>query len=81
MRTEVDFLLNRGREWLAIEAKTAHGVSDQALRGLRAIDGLKGLVRRILVLPAGRRLVTRDGIDVLAVDQFLRALDEGKLWP
>lgn len=80
-RTEVDFLLNRGREWLAIEAKTVTGVSDEALRGLRAVDGLKGLVRRILVLPSGRRLLTRDGIDVLPVDQFLRGLDEGSLWP
>jgi predicted AAA+ superfamily ATPase len=80
-RTEVDFLLNRGREWLAIEAKTAASVSEETLRGLRAIDGLKGLVRRVLVLPGGRRLLTRDGIDVLPVGELLRALDEGSLWP
>ncbi|MFI5394418.1 MAG: ATP-binding protein [Candidatus Binatia bacterium] len=80
-RTQVDFLLNRGSEWLAIGTKTAAGVSDDALRGLRAIAGLKGLVRRVLVVPGGRRLLSRDGIDVLPVDQFLRALDEGALWP
>ncbi len=80
-RTEVDFLLQRGREWLAIEAKAGAAVSDDALRGLRAIDGLKGLVRRILVHPGGRRLLTRDGIDVLPVGDFLRAVDDGSLWP
>ena len=80
-RTEVDFLLNRGREWLALEAKTTTNVSDKTVRGLRAINGLKGLVRRVLVCPGGRRLLTREGIDVLPVDEFLRALDEGTLWP
>ncbi|MBI1816122.1 MAG: ATP-binding protein [Deltaproteobacteria bacterium] len=80
-RTEVDFLLARGREWLAIEAKVATTIDDDALRGLRAVEGLKGLARRILVHPGGRRARTRDGIDVLPVGDFLDAVANGSLWP
>jgi predicted AAA+ superfamily ATPase len=79
-RTEVDFLLKKGARWLAIEAKSATSVGDDALRGLRAIHGLKGLVRRIVVHPGSRRLVTRDGIEIWPVSHFLRALDEESLW-
>ena len=37
-RIEVDFLLRRGREWMAIEAKSGTGVRPDDLRGLRAIE-------------------------------------------
>lgn len=80
-RTEVDFLLQRGAAWVAIEAKAATTIGDDALRGLRAVDGLKGLVRRVLVHPGGKRLLTRDGIEVWPVGHFLRALDDDSLWP
>jgi predicted AAA+ superfamily ATPase len=80
-RTEVDFLLKKGKRWLAIEAKSSTSVSDDALRGLRAIHGLEGLVRRLVVHPGPRPLVTRDGIDIWPVSHFLRALDEDSLWP
>ena len=47
-RTEVDFLLRRGRDWIAIEAKSTTRADADQLRGLRAIDGLAGLRRRVL---------------------------------
>ena len=79
--TEVDFLLRRGREYLAIEVKSAPRVSSTHLSGLRAIAGLKGLVRRILVYTGTRRLQTEAGIDLYPIKALLEALAENTLWP
>ena len=80
-RTEVDFLLRRGKDFLAIEAKAAVRIGADELRGLRAISGLPHLQRRILVHPGDRPRVTEDGIEVLPVGTFLEALEDGSLWP
>ena len=79
--TEVDFLLGRGRDWLALEVKTASRIGPDHLRGLRAIDGLRGLRRRILLYMGARRLRTEDGIDVWSVRDFLAAVEGNTLWP
>jgi len=81
LRTEVDFLLRRGREWLALEAKSATRAGPDELRGLRSIGGLKGLRRRVLVYRGGSRLVTSDQIEVWPVTYFLDALGGDRLWP
>jgi predicted AAA+ superfamily ATPase len=80
-RTEVDFLLRRGRDWLAIEVKAGTGAGPDELRGLRAITDLKGLRRRILVNRGERRLTTSDGIDVWPVAHLVDALAHDRLWP
>jgi predicted AAA+ superfamily ATPase len=80
-RTEVDFLLRRGREFLAIEAKSGTRLGQAELRGLRAIDALPRLVRRIAVYAGDRRLQTEDGIEVWPAAAFADALGRGKLWP
>ena len=56
-------------------------VEADQLRGLRAIDGLAGLRRRILVYRGPRRMATADGIDVWPVDHFLAVLASDTLWP
>ena len=80
-RTEVDFVLRRGRESVALEAKAGTRVGADDLRGLRAIDGLTGLKRRVLVYRGARRLTTSDGIEVWPVDRFLEVLAADRLWP
>jgi predicted AAA+ superfamily ATPase len=80
-RTEVDFLLKRGREWLAIEAKSGTRLGPDELRGLRAIDGLRGLKRRVLVNQGPRRLVMKDGIEVWPITHLHETLATGRLWP
>ncbi len=81
VQTEVDFLLRRGRDWIAIEAKgTARADADQ-LRGLRAIEDLNGIRRRILVHRGSRRMATADGIDVWPVEHLMAAVEGGTLWP
>ena len=52
-----------------------------AQRGLRAVEGLQGLKRRILVYRGTSRLVTSDGIEVWPVRHFLEALGNDRLWP
>ena len=81
VRTEVDFLLRRGKKYLAIEVKSSRRIPDDGLRGLRAIGGLGGLVRRLLVLDSKERIRTEDGIDVLPFREFFGSLADGSLWP
>ncbi len=78
---EVDFLLRRGRDLLAVEVKSGRRLNTAMLGGLRAIASLPGLRRRILIYDGVRRLKTPDGIDVLPVAGFLALLSKGQLWP
>lgn len=80
-RTEVDFLLRRGRDWLALEAKSSVRVGGEALRGLRAVADHPRLVRRLLVYDGPRRLRTPDGIEVWPIRDLHTALADGGLWP
>jgi predicted AAA+ superfamily ATPase len=79
--TEVDFVLRRGREHLALEVKARPRVAGPELAGLRAIADLPGLKRRILVYLGPRALRTPDGIEVWPVDKWIDALAQGRLWP
>ncbi|MCY4489741.1 MAG: ATP-binding protein [Deltaproteobacteria bacterium] len=79
--TEVDFLLHRDAECLAIETKAAKRYHTALLKGLRAIAGLPNLARRILVHDGARAFRTEDGIDVWPVKRFLDALRTDGLWP
>jgi len=76
---EVDFILVKGSEMMAVEAKSGNNFSDAWCKGLRAIESLEGIKRRIIVYPHGTALRTRDGIDVLPFKQFADELAAGVL--
>lgn len=80
-QTEVDFLLRRGRDFLALEVKAQSRFSTPQLLGLRAIADLPRLVRRVLVYLGDRRLRTEDGIEVWPLNSFLASVADGTLWP
>lgn len=80
-QTEVDFLLQRGHEFLAIEVKSGAKPKSDWFRGLDAIRTLKGLRRRLVVCPSGRPMRTESGAEVLPFDAFSEALSSGSLWP
>jgi predicted AAA+ superfamily ATPase len=79
-RLEVDFLLERGARKLAIEVKSGRKLAPEMLYGLRAINGLEGLARRILVYGGERKQQTPDGIDVWPPIVLAQALEAGRLW-
>ena len=79
--TEVDFLLERGGEFVAVEAKSGRNFSQTWCKGLRAIEALHGLRRRIVIYPEGPALQTEDGIEVLSFGDFADMLAAGSLWP
>ena len=78
---EVDFVLRRGREYVAIEVKASQRVDARRLSGLRAIGELEGVVRRVLVHPGRLQRVTEDGVEVWPVATFIERLASGSLWP
>lgn len=79
VKTEVDFLLRRGRRFVAVEVKASTRADAESLRGLRAIAGLAGLERRVLVHLGRAPRKTEDGIDVLPFSDFSALLASGKL--
>ena len=76
--TEVDFVLQRGKERVAIEVKSADRVDRRALKGLKAIAELAAVRRRILVY-TGRTTRRRDGIEIWPLATLLHHLDRGTL--
>jgi predicted AAA+ superfamily ATPase len=81
VKTEVDFLLLRNQEFVAVEAKSGRTFSKRWCKGLRAIADLKDLKRRVVVYPHGPLLQTEDGIDVMPFDHFTELLAENRLFP
>ena len=75
--TEVDFILTRGKEKIAIEVKSAKEPGSTELKGLKAIGELSGIKRRILVYPGKRDRLTQDKIEILGIETFLRQLSSG----
>ncbi|MCP3964093.1 MAG: ATP-binding protein [bacterium] len=80
-QTEVDFLLRRGGELLALEIKSKQRFTREMVAGLRAISDLDNLVRRVLVYAGDRELQTQEGIEVWPMSRFLAALEGDDLWP
>lgn len=78
---EVDFVLQRGREILAIEVKSSAQVKPECLRGLRAVAEHEQVVRRVLVYGGSNRLMLEDGIEVWPVEELLNRLAAGTVWP
>jgi len=77
---EVDFLLRRGRDHLAIEVKTTRRVDRIDRTGLAAVAEVPRMRRRILVY-LGTQQLTVEGIDVWPLATFLEALAADRLWP
>lgn len=78
---EVDFVLQRGRDLVAIEVKTSREPSAVSLKGLRALAELPRLRRRLLVSLGDRRGGTPDGIEILPLPALLELLETGTLFP
>jgi len=75
--TEVDFVIERGKEKIAVEVKTAREPNSSHMKGLRALGELSGVSRKILVYPGAHDRLTDDGIEVLGIDTFLKKLGSG----
>jgi predicted AAA+ superfamily ATPase len=77
---EVDFLLLKGEQMIAIEVKSGAVFNDSWCRGLRAFGTPSGLVRRLLVCPETPDLRTPDGIEVLSYRRLTSILHHGTLF-
>jgi len=78
---EVDFLLRRGKDYVAVEVKSTKALHDTELRGLRAIAELPRVRRRVVVFLGERRQTTPDGIELVPVADFLRMVQTVELFP
>lgn len=79
-KLEVDFLLKKDQEFIALEIKASNKAHKEQLKGLKAISELKGLKKRILVYSGDKKLRTEDGIDIWPFSFFNQVLIENSLW-
>lgn len=79
-RIEVDLVLRRGRDLLAIEIKSGSRFQGDMLSGLRAIGELPEVRRRILIYGGKRLMKSADGIEILPIASFLTLLARNGLW-
>jgi predicted AAA+ superfamily ATPase len=77
--TEVDFLIQRSKEFTAIEVKAKETLTSRDFNGLKAIAELKGIGRRVVVFLGQRPFRTADGIEALPIAEFLRELAEKQI--
>ena len=73
-KTEVDFLILKGREKIAIEVKSSPRIRPEELHGLNAIKDLPGLKRRLVIYTGKIRRQTPDGIEILPFQDFVEEL-------
>ena len=77
---EVDFLLRRGNNLLAIEVKATNRYNTALLKGLRAIAPVFGLTRRVLVYTGQRSFRSADGIEVWPAARLAAEAANDTLW-
>ncbi len=77
---EVDFLVVRGAEMVAIEVKSGSDFNESWCRGLRAFGASQGVVRRIVVCPDAPNLKLADGIEVVSYVHFASLLHTNRLF-
>jgi predicted AAA+ superfamily ATPase len=70
--SEVDFILRRQDELVAIKVKNSGQVHSRSLKGLRSLRELSGVQRRILVCGITRPERTDDGIELMPITAFAR---------
>ncbi len=75
-KTEVDFLLKRGEELIAIEVKAKEQVSKRDYQGLQAIKELSAVKKRVVVYLGKAIFKTKEGIDIWPFDFFCQNLKE-----
>lgn len=73
---EVDFLLRRGKQLVAVEAKAGRRFKPEMLKGLQAAGDLPGVKRRILVYGGDDSWTTDDGIEVKSSNGFAALLSD-----
>lgn len=74
---EVDFILKKGEDLVALEVKYTSRIRPEHLKGLKAIAELPNVQRRILVYVGTLSQRTEEGIEILTFSDFTEALDLG----
>jgi predicted AAA+ superfamily ATPase len=77
---EVDFVLRKGRQLVAVEVKSTAKLQPRDYAGVLAIAELKGITRRVVVYLGSRELRTEDGAEVWPLPVFLDRLARGTLF-
>ncbi len=79
-KTEVDFLLKKGKkELIAIEVKSGVNIFSGDYKGLKTLESLPEIKRRIMIYTGNHNRLTSEGIEIWTFSHFLKMLKTGKL--
>lgn len=73
---EVDFVIQRGKERIAIEAKSGTEADKKWFAGLEALEGSMKLNRSILVYAGKRKYKHASGVEVLPLEDFMQQIGQ-----
>ena len=74
---EVDFLIKHRSSFFAIKVKATERLRPEHFTGLKAIDELEGIKRRILIYLGDHDFLHESGVEVWTFSRFLKELDKG----
>lgn len=77
--TEVDFVIRKGRELIAVEVKAVTRLRPEHLLGLQAISDLPGLKRKILVYMGKERMLKDRNIEIFPFSDFAKLLERREI--
>jgi len=78
-KVEVDLILTRNKDRIAIEIKSGSRIRPEDFDGLEAIASLNGIKRRIM-LYQGSEVRSKDGIEIIPIEKFLDDDSINRLW-
>lgn len=78
--SEVDFIIRKDERLVAVEVMASPNVDSRALKGLRSVQELPGITKRILVSGVMLPERTVDGIDILPFRSFFQIAESGELF-
>ena len=79
-KTKVDFLLKKDKEYVAIEVKSSEHVSSTDYKGLKAIQELPAVKKRIVIYLGRHTRKTQEGILIWPFDVFCKHLQEDRIF-
>jgi predicted AAA+ superfamily ATPase len=74
LQREVDLIIDRGKDILAVEVKYSKRVGESDLVGLKAFSSVSPKKTRPLIVYRGAERQVRDGIEIIPYQTFLKEL-------
>ena len=77
---EVDFILRKGKRWIALEVKAGERWRPESLRGLSLLKQEMKIHKAYCIVPEGNSRLLANGIEVISFARFAEGLEKNSLF-